>query len=202
MSQISKLLTSSGPIPPIIPTSFTTDVRDNNSTLSPGTAVPVANNLQLAGRDTTQNNDNGIRTDTDPEGGKFVYIELTNRGTGTVITMDNTPTTIYTFPLGTTAGVYHFDGNIVVYNTTPLPNPDPLNPSPSGASYSFASAWRTDGATATEISTEFKDLFEEFAMTTADFNIDPSTNDIVFSVTGITGSTIHWNLFFTYRFVS
>ena len=80
MSQVIKNL-ASGPVPPSVPTSFTTDVR-NNSQNSPGSATPVANILQLLGRETNQNNDNGIRTDTDPNNGNIVYVELTNRITG------------------------------------------------------------------------------------------------------------------------
>ncbi len=82
MSQAGIISTSSGPSPPIVPTSFTTDVRDNDSTLSPGTAIPAANNLEILGRDTDQNSSNGIRTDADPQSGKFVYVELTNRAHG------------------------------------------------------------------------------------------------------------------------
>ena len=67
MSQIYKSL-ASGPTPPAIPDQFTVDVN--------GPAVPVANNLNLYGRDSTSNDLDGIRTNNDPNGSDTVYIEL------------------------------------------------------------------------------------------------------------------------------
>lgn len=190
MSQIYKRITSSTPLPPEIPTSFTTDVRDN-STTSPGTAVPAANILQVLGRDTNQNNDNGIRTDADPNNGNVLYVELTNRVTGAVTTTDATPTTIISLSLGAVAGVYIAQGDLTAYNTTDV----------AGASYTFEGAMRTTGAAATEIGVEGKNVFEEAAMAAADFTVSASGNNLVVSVIGIAGKTINWNGFFTYRFV-
>jgi len=165
---------------PAVPTSFTTDS---------GVAVPVANNLFIYGIDSIANNDNGIATSGS---GSTVNVILTNRATGTVTTADATPTTALTFALGAVPGVYFFEGNIVAYDVTDV----------AGGAYSFVSGFRTTGAAAVEISTEFKDVFEEAAMATADFTISGSANNVIIQVQGIAGKTIDWNVTLTYRFVS
>lgn len=177
MSQI-QIAVSGGA--PAVPTTFTTDS---------GSATPAANNLNIFGIDSTANNDNGISTSGS---GDTVNVILTNRTTGSVSTIDATPTTAITFALGATPGVYYFEGNIVAFDVTDT----------AGASYSFVSGFRTTGAAATEISTEFKDEFEEAAMSTADFSVSASANNLIIQVTGIAAKTIDWNVFLTYRFVS
>ncbi len=182
MSQIYKSL-ASGPVPPTVPTSFVTDVN------SP--AVPAANILNVIGGDTTANNDNGIRTDGS-SGSNTLTIQLTNRATGIVTTIDATPTTILTFSLGATPGVYFVDGSIAAFDVTDT----------AGGAYSFSTAMRTTGAAAIEIGTEFKDLFEEASMAASDFNITASGNNLIVSVIGIAAKTINWNAYLNYRFVS
>lgn len=181
---------SAAPLPPTVPTSFTTDVRDN-TTNSPGNATPSANVIQILGRDTSQNNDNGIRTDADPNNGNIVYVELTNRVTGAVTTTDATTTTIISLNLGSNPGVFIAQGDLTAYNLTDI----------AGASYTFEGAMRTTGAAAVEIGVEGKNVFEEVAMAAADFTISASGNNLIVQVTGIAGKTIDWNAFFTYRFV-
>lgn len=185
MSQITKMLTSAGPIPPIIATSYVTQ---------DGTAVPAANILILHGIDSTENNDNGIilkggltGTGTSNE----VDVVLTNRVTGSVTTSNATPTAIITFPLGATAGVYFLTGDIVGFDITDV----------AGGAYSFSSAVRTTGASGVEIATEFKDVLEEAAMMNADFTVAVVGNNLVISVIGILAKTINWNAFLTYRFI-
>jgi hypothetical protein len=178
MSQAGIISISGGT--PAVPEQFTTDS---------GIAVPVANNLNIFGIDSIANNDNGISTSGS---GATVNIILTNRSTGTVTTANATPTTALTFALGATPGVYFFEGNVVAFDTTDT----------AGGAYSFVSGFRTTGAAATEISTEFKDVFEEAAMATADFSIAASANNFVLTVTGIAAKTIDWNVYLTYRFVS
>lgn len=181
MSQAGVLNIAAGPVGPTVPTQFTAD----DATV----AVPAANNLNVFTNDTTANNDNGIRSTA---AGSTMTIQLTNRATGTVTTANNTPTTILTFPLGATPGVYMFEGNIVAFDVTDT----------AGGAYSFVSGFRTTGAAGTEISTEFKDVFEEAAMAAADFSIAASANNFVLTVTGITAKTIDWNAYLTFRFVS
>ncbi len=190
MSQII-IPATPGNLPPSVPESFTTDVQDN-TTSGPGNSVPVLHVLQIKGRETNQNNDNGIRTDSDPEGGNIIYVELTNRITGTVTTTDATPTTLVSLPMGTISGVYLVQGDITAYDVTDS----------EGAAYTFIGAAKTDGATGTEISVEAKDVFEEVAMAAADFTLGVTGNDAFISVQGIIGKTINWSCLFTYRFVS
>lgn len=190
MSQAGDVSSTSGPIPPSVANNYVTDVRDN-TTSGPGSAVPAANVLQILGRDTNQNNDNGIRTDADPNAGNIIYVELTNRITGTATTTDATPTTIISLSLGTDPGVYYVTGDVVAFDVTDT----------AGAAYSYSGAARTDGATATEIAVEAKDTFEEAAMTTADITLGCTGNTAFLSVTGIAAKTIRWSALFTYRFV-
>lgn len=165
---------------PSVPTSFVTDS---------GTAVPVANILNVLGSDTTVNDDDGIRV---IGSGNTVTVQLTNRATGTATTNDATPTTALTFSLGATPGVYYVEGNITAFNSTDT----------AGGVYNFVSGFRTTGVAATEIGTEFKDSFEEAAMAASDFNVVASGNDIIIEVEGIAAKTINWNVSLTYRFVS
>lgn len=182
MSQLYKSL-ASGPVPPSVPTSFVTDVN------SP--AIPAANVLNVIGGDTATNNDNGIQTDGS-SGSNTLTVQLTNRMTALASTTDATPTVILTFPLSATPGVYYLEGDLVAFDITDT----------SGAAYSFSSAVRSTGAAATEIGTEFKDLFEEPSISAADFSISASGNNVIVTVTGIAAKTIDWNCFLMYRFVS
>lgn len=180
MSQAGILNTSAGPVPPTVPTQFTADS---------GTAIPAANNLNVFGIDSPLNNDNGIST---VGAGDTLQVVLNNRVTGAIATANATPTTVFAFNLGATPGVYIFEGNLVAFNSTDT----------AGAGYTFSSAFRTDGVTATEIATEFKDVMEEAAMATADFSIAGVGNTMTLTATGIAGKTINWNALINYRFVS
>lgn len=180
MSQAGIINTSSGPLPPSVATSYVT-----NS----GTAVPSANVLNVLSNQSNINNDNGTTT---IGSGNTVTVLLTNRQTATVTTVDATPTTILTFTLGAVPGVYSIEGNLVAFDATDT----------AGASYSFTSGVRTTGAAAIEIGTEFKDLFEEVAMTNSDFHVLVSGNTLIIQVVGINSKNIDWNCYLTYRLVT
>lgn len=180
MSQYS-VSTTTGNLPPQVPTQFTA----SDATI----AVPVANNLNVFGIDSTANNDNGITTTAS---GDTLNVVLTNRATAQITTSDATPTTGLTFSLGATPGVFYFQGYISAFDTTDT----------AGACYSFVSGARTTGVVGTEIGTEFKDELEEAAMTNADFSISVSGNTFEVVLVGIAGKTINWNLYLTYNFVS
>ncbi len=168
---------------PSVPTQFTAD----DATI----AIPLGNNLNVLSRDTSDNNDNGIQTTADPNGGQNLYIELTNRVTASVTTVDATPTVLLTFPLGSTPGTIIAWGDLTTYSSSLL----------SGSSYTFEGAAFTNGITATEIAVENKNIFEPAAMAAADFTLGVSGNNAVITVVGIVGQTINWSALFNYRFV-
>lgn len=190
MSQIYKDR-ATGPVPPTVVTQITTDVRDNTTT-SPGTVIPVANNVNILGRDTVQNNDNGIRSDADANNSANCYIELTNRQTGTVTTTDATLTTVITFTLGASAGAYYIWGNAQAFNSS----------TPAAGTYSFSGGYRTDGVTATELGTEFHDDFEDPSFVTADVFLNVSGNTVLVQVQGVAATTINWNTMIEFRQVN
>ena len=165
---------------PAVPEQFTTDS---------GIAIPVANNLNILGIDSSANNDNGISTSG---AGATVDIILTNRQTGAVTTTDATPTTILTFPLGAIPGVYYIEGNIVAFDVTDT----------AGGAYTLSGAVRTTGAAGVAIGVPVITVVEEAALTTSSFAISVSVNNLIATVTGIAGKTIDWNAYLTYRFVS
>jgi hypothetical protein len=168
--------------PPQVPTSFVTDS---------GTVIPALNIVNVNGGTTTDNSANGIKVIANLTGSNNMVIELTNRVQGDVTTTDATPTTIISFALGSTPGVYTFSGDITAYDVTDV----------AGASYGVISGIRTTGAAAIEIGTQFNTNFEEAAMITADIDVTTSGNNVIFRVTGIAGKTIDWDALFNYRFV-
>lgn len=181
MSQIFKPLTSSGPIPPTIPTQFNTQN---------GNAVPAANILIVNGFDSTENNDNGIITKGGVVGtgtANEVDVVITNRITGSVTTTDATPTTIASFSLGVTAAVFTFDIQIASFNATDV----------NGDGYSIFGSARTDGAIASLCGTPDKVVNEEVA-DTADANMVVSGNNVIIQATGIAGKTHRWKVVANY----
>lgn len=182
MSQFFQSVLSGGGIPPNVPTSFNTDS---------GTIVPAANVVNLNGGSSDFNSSNGIRVIANPPGSNNGVVELTNRNQGVVTTTNATPTTIISFALGATPGVYTFTGDITGFDVT----------DGAGGSYGVISGIRTNGATAIEIGTQFSTNFEELAMINADVDVTVSGNNVVFTVQGIAAKTIDWDALFTYRFV-
>lgn len=180
MSQAGIISTSSGPVPPQVPTSFVADS---------GTATPAANILNVPGAQATTNIDNGVRT---TGSGNTLSVVLTNRTTGTVSTADATLTTLVTFPLGATPGVYFVYGNVQAFNST----------TPAGGCYGFSAGFRTDGATATEIATQYHDEFEEAALASADIFVSASGNNVLLQVQGVAATSINWNALLEFRMVS
>ena len=202
MSQIYKNSTSSSPT---IPTSFTTDVR-NNTTTSPGTAIPSGNNLQVLGGTSVANTSNGIRTDANPNNDKFVYVELTNRVVGSVTTTGAALANVVSLdlsaaPLGT-SGVYTFDITIAGFAKTGIGVP-------LGCGFTIVGAVRYDGVSATLIPTQVVDHFEEGTLgtpTQVQALLDVSGTSAVVTVTGKTdgaaGFVIDWVGTMLYTFAS
>lgn len=182
--------TSSSNIPPDILTSVTTDVKDNTP-IGPGNAVPSGNNIKILARASDQYNNDGIRTDADPNSSNQLYVELTNQITGSLTTTDAVPQVLASADLGSVAGTYFMIGNIVVWSVT-----DQI-----GAAYSFEGAAYTNGIAGTEIGTEQKSTFEPVILELVDFDFMISGNTAEVVVTGIAGKTLNWNGYFTYRYV-
>lgn len=183
MSQIILPISSS----PTVPTSFT----GNNGTVG----IPAANNINLLGAETSANNDNGIKTEANPNLSNNFLIELTNRIQGTGTTTDNTTVIVlFTFPLGTTDGTYLLDSKLVVYNLT------------DGISAAFSSkvCVRTTGSQAFLISTDNFFISEEGAMSNLDIAniVDQAGNTFSVEVTGLAGKTVHYRVLTGYIFVS
>lgn len=184
MSQVQTINPASSN--PQIPTSIQTD---------DGTASALANVLIVNGIESDINVDNGIiviggivGTGTQNK----IDVVLTNRITGTVTTTNATPTTIVSFTLGSSPGVYLAEGNVLGYNVDDS----------AGGAYTFIGAATTNGVTASEISVENKNVFEEAGMFASDISFQVSGNTVDVIVTGISLKTIHWNCLFTYRTVS
>lgn len=178
MSQIYKALTSSGPIPPEIPTSFVTDS---------GTAVPAANVLDVFGNNTTINNSNGIQT---TGATNVVTVRLTNRYTQPTTTVGVATSTV-TILSALAAGTYVFDMSVGAYATSG---------GPAGNGYTIVGGVRSDGATATLLPNQQKDSFEE--TTGANAVLGVSGNTITVTVTGVNGKNFDWLVTGTYIVVS
>lgn len=182
MSQFFVGITA-GSLPPAVPTSFVTD---------DGTAVPVANILLVEGKDSTENNDNGIITKGGVAGtgtANEVDIVITNRITGTATTTDGvTPVILSTFPLGATPGTFLLEIRIVAYNVT-----DALS-----AGYTSTSTIRTTGASASEIDAAPGIISEEGTMSGVVVQNQIVGNTVEIEVTGLTGKVINWKSLTTY----
>lgn len=175
---------SAGSLPPSVPTSFITDS---------GTVVPAANIVNINGSSSSTNNNTGIQVIANPTGSNNELVQLTNRFQNTVTTTDSTPTTLSSFALGATPGVYTFDTNIAAFDLT-----DTL-----GTGFSIFTSIRTTGAAGTVCGTP--DLIENAENATilpATSTLTVSGNNAIVQVTGIAGKTIHWNSITTYVFVS
>lgn len=183
MSQAGIINTQSGPPPPPVPTNFTTDVGSNPDA-APGLAIPQLNNLEILGRDTVDNDDDGIRTNADPNNGKFLYVELTNRFQGSVNTTNATPTTVITFD-ASAVGTYIFEFKSSAFNETDL----------LGAGFSLFSAVRSNGVDTFLCGTPDKIANKETGMELTDVNVvvgGLGNTNVFFQVTGLAGKTITW----------
>lgn len=181
MSQIYK--SSGGSTPPTVATSYVTD---------DGTAIPALNILNVNGGFVSDNIDNGILTRANPNLSDNLEILLTNRLTSTVTTSDATVTDIITLDMGATPGTYYVYGNVQAFEGA----------TPASAAFSFSGGYRTDGASSTELGTEFHDTFQDAALTTADIFLIASGNNIILQVQGIAATSINWNSLLEYRVVT
>lgn len=170
MSQAGIVSTSGGPSPPSVPTSFTTDS---------GTAVPVANILNVLGNDTTANDADGLSTSAS---GDTVTVLLTNRIQGTATTVGATSATAASFNLGATPASYMFEFLVSGY--------DAVGNQATG--YWFVATARTNGVTAVVVGTN-EQFQEDPALGASDVHMTAAGNVVSLIVTGSAGETISWN---------
>jgi hypothetical protein len=163
MSQIYKTTSST----PSVATSYVSDA---------GTAVPVANILNVLGA-------NGVSTSGS---GNTLTISLSNACEATGQTVGAVTTNITCISIGTTPGTFSFRINVSGYVTVGADAGD-------GIGYFFAGVVRTDGATATLIGVPDKFGFEDVSLLGADVSISVSVNNLIIQVTGIAGNTIEWS---------
>lgn len=182
MSQIYRS-TSAGPSPPDVATDFQSD---------DGTANPDANIIIISTDDTSDHNDNGIRSragGTDGTASNEVQIQLTNRFTNQITTNDSSQSSTNIFSLGATPGTFVFWGKVVAFNET----------SSLGASWDIDATVITNGTVATEITVEVSNASLQGAMIDCVVEAGVSGNFFTISVTGYDSQTIRWDVLFEYR---
>lgn len=185
MSQIYKPLTSSGPIPPTIPTSFVTDS---------GTAIPAADILIVDGFDSSENNDNGIITKGGVVGtgtANEVDVVLTNRGvvTGTTIGAVTTTATLFS-PTNNSAFTYK-----VFITGRETGTGDCAGGSIEGLA-------KKNGGAVTVVGDSDTLDEEDISLTGVDWSVTASAGDLVVNFIGIAATTINWKCTFTYQQVT
>lgn len=183
MSQAGIISTTSGPVPPVVPTSFVTQN---------GIAVPAANILIVNGFDSTENNANGIITKGGVVGtgtSNEVDVVITNRIQGTNQTVGATTSAIITFT-PTVIGTYAIECRVCAYNTT----------STLGAGYSIFGTARFDGVNSNLCGTPDKIINEEGAMSSSNCTMTVSGANILINGIGYAAQTINWSAVGLYTF--
>lgn len=183
MSQIYKSLTS-GPVPPSVATSYTTDN---------GTAVPSLNILDVRGIDVTENNNNGIKVEgglAETGASNRVQVQLTNRLQGIASTSGAASENIIVFT-PTVIGTYSMEFRIAVYNETSL----------LGAGYSLFGAIRFDGVNSNICDVFDEIINEEGAMTNLDIAVTVAGANVQVVGTGYAAQEINWSAVGMYTFI-
>lgn len=175
MSQFFQGVTA-GSLPPSVPLQFTEDT---------GIAVPAANNLNVFG---------GVGIDTSGTG-STVTISLENSSTGTATTIGAVTADVLTVNLTTVIGApgtISIEARVAGFNAS----------TPASAGYLLYGTARTDGATATIVSTPDQIINEDVVLDPADCTFVASGNTVIVRVTGVAGLTINWRATSTYTVVS
>lgn len=182
MSQAGMLNTAGGPSPPDVPTEFITD---------DGTAVPIANQLEILGGTSTDNNPNGVQTTGSTN---VVIVQLTNRAVGSGSTVGAVDTTIITFTPPLTAGTYKLTFEIAAYNATDLA---------SGSGYTVEGTVVANGAGAlATVGTPSRIMIGDAAVFDISLiEVTISGGDILLEVTGVLDKTINWAAELNFIFV-
>ncbi len=188
MSQIIK--NNSGGAPP--PAAQTTFMVDYDASFGfGGVTTTVANVENVFGGFSAVDNDNGIATRANPDGGQNLFIILTNRVFGVGTTVGATTTTLITVPLGAVPASYRFQVEVVGRDTV----------SGDCVGYTVFGSVKTDGATGTVVETPYTDVDEDASLVSADINLIASGNNGLLQVTGVAGRTIAYKAVGTYLVV-
>lgn len=173
MSQAGIINTSSGPVPPSVPTSFVTDN---------GTAIPAANILNV-------NGSNGVVTSANPNGSNNLVISLQNSTTGQATTVGATTADLTTVDL-VTPGTYTFEARIAGYSIA----------GGNGVGMSRIATFLSDGVTATIIDDSDGFNHTSVSLIDTDANFVASGRNVILRVLGEAGFTINWGGFQAYVF--
>lgn len=180
MSQAGIISRTTGPVPPAVPTSFTTDY--NAALTSTGVSIPQANVENVVGGFNVIDNANGIATQANPDNDKNLIVLLTNRVRGAQTSVNGATISLITVPLGITPATYRFHFEIAGRD---LANGD-------GAGYTVFATVKTDGITATRVKTAFVDEDEDDLLIPTDIALITSGNNIILSIIGIVGKNISY----------
>ncbi len=188
MSQIWVPINNSTPLPPDIPTEFVVDEG--------GPVVPTDNTIEIIGRDNIDNNDNGIQTANNPgapdnDPANRIAVELTNRTTRFLTTVNDTPTTIFDEDFGVDPAVFNVYGNVLAYDTI----------GDKSSTFDYSASYRViDATTAIELGVEYSNIFEDPEMVNTDITLSVTDNNLVIQVIGLPAvSSVKWSLLFEYR---
>lgn len=195
MSQAGIINTTSGPVPPIVPTTF----QGQNGGVNDGSAQASGNIINFNTSTSTTNTTNGLVV---AASGSTVTYSLTNRAVGSTTTTGNTSSQVINLPLGAVPGVYTFDIVVAGFAKTGVG-------SPLGCGYTIVGSVRTTGAAATLIPNQQVDHFEEGLLSTALTDVamlNVTGNSAIVVVTGASdgaaGFLIDWQATLNYTFTS
>lgn len=185
MSQIYKPLTSAGPIPPIIPTSF----EAQNNGIAAGAATPAANIIHFNVTSSTDNNTNGLQASA---AGSTVLHQLTNRFFGSVSsTGAETGKVIMSFTPPLTAGIYKLLIQVVGYDAANF----------TGATYQLEGTVNADGLGGlATLGSPIRDMDGDAAFNVTQVTVDTAGGTITVTADGLAGRTIKWTGLTTFVF--
>jgi hypothetical protein len=189
MSQIIKNNSGGGP-PVAVQTTFLTDY--DSAFNFGGITTTVLNQENVFGGFSAVDNDNGIATRANPDGGQNLFVILTNRVFGVGTTVGASTITLITVPLGIALASYRFQVEVVGIDTV----------SGDSVGYTVFGSVKTDGVTASVVETPYTDVDQDPSLVDATIAFVSSGNNGLLQVTGVVGRTITYKAVGTYIVVS